>query len=175
MSNEIVKEINGTLPGDWWTLAAAFTQLAAYLPYEEYKPRPVSGPDHGGFHATVYGGPIAGGLLGRIQFSGSDGQTLIVITPATPASVPYWEYTIERLQMFNDLARQLRRDTEPTAYELVERFYRARAAGAKVTLKQLAQQYRMNYSYLRAVKAEYDKSGGWGSKVLGTTSTKTNT
>lgn len=48
--------------------------------------------------------------------------------------------------------------------DAIERYYRARAAGAKITLKQIAEMYQFSPSYLRKRKMEYDARGGWGSR-----------
>lgn len=50
------------------------------------------------------------------------------------------------------------------AEKVIEHYYRARAAGHKVTLRQLAQQSGFNADYLSQVKAAYDRAGKWGSK-----------
>jgi hypothetical protein len=46
----------------------------------------------------------------------------------------------------------------------LEHYYRARARGSKVTLRQVATDFDLNESYLRAAKVEYDRAGKWGSK-----------
>lgn len=134
--------------GDWWVLAAAFEQLAAYLA-RGYDPNPSGHIEGDGYYVDVFG-------LGSIRFSGSNGQTQIVVTP-TSGSLDYWMRTLERLQMFNDDAWRLQRDAAPTAEQLVEHYYTSRDKGIKVTLKQLATQYGFNYKYLSSVKAAHDK------------------
>lgn len=47
---------------------------------------------------------------------------------------------------------------------LIETYYRSRAAGGKITLKQLADQAGITATYLSTKKTAYDKAGKWGSK-----------
>lgn len=46
----------------------------------------------------------------------------------------------------------------------IEHYYRARARGSKLTLKDIAEMTGYNYTYLSQVKSAYDKAGKWGSK-----------
>jgi hypothetical protein len=50
------------------------------------------------------------------------------------------------------------------AEKVIESYYRRRAAGSKVTLKQMAEAYGYHRTYLSQVKKEYDLAGKWGSK-----------
>lgn len=51
----------------------------------------------------------------------------------------------------------------PTDY-VIGLYYRRKARGVKVTLRQIAEEHGYNYSYLSQVKVAYDKAGKWGSK-----------
>lgn len=46
----------------------------------------------------------------------------------------------------------------------IEHYYRSRAAGARITLKQAAEQAGLSYTALRQHKVQYDAAGKWGSK-----------
>lgn len=61
---------------------------------------------------------------------------------------------------------RLPKRTRGAADSIIETYYHRKAAGSKVTLKQLAQQHGYNYSYLSQVKRQYDDAGKWGSKPL---------
>jgi hypothetical protein len=72
---------------------------------------------------------------------------------------------LHQLETFSDQVRTMRHAASGlTAEEVINRYYRSRAAGGKVTLQQLADEHGFNRSYLRAAKMEYDKAGKWGSK-----------
>jgi hypothetical protein len=85
----------------------------------------------------------------------------------TPASIDTEKLTAIVVEMMLNRSETIRDLTAPpqiTAEYLIERYYRIKAQGGKVTLKQLAEKYGFNHSYLRTVKTEYDKAGGWGAK-----------
>ncbi len=104
--------------------------------------------------------------LGDITLVGSEGYTDVYITLAAPEAEHIWrEEIIPFLRNMAAIARQGRRETiGTTPDELIEYYYRSRAAGGKVTLKQLAEDAGMGYGVLRKRKMEYDARGGWGSK-----------
>ncbi len=77
---------------------------------------------------------------------------------------PEWEDIVRKIRRFTDEARGIRRAGEPTADEVIERYYRIRKAGGKTNLRKLADETGFSYSYLRDVKVAYDQRGGWGSK-----------
>lgn len=57
------------------------------------------------------------------------------------------------------------RDTDdPTPDQVIERFYRSRLHGSRVTLRQLAADSPYSYAYLCQAKVQYDAAGKWGSK-----------
>jgi hypothetical protein len=172
--DELLKPMHGSMPGDWWNVGAAFVQLAAYLP-DTYHPRPTapSGAIRGEYRVMVHGGISGSGELGEAIFTGNDGRTDITIRPANTASIGYWQRAVERLRMFVETARDLRRDAlGPSGEEVIELYYRSKAAGGKVTLKALAEQYGFNRKYLSNVKRAYDARGGWGAKSITTVDTK---
>jgi len=49
-----------------------------------------------------------------------------------------------------------------TADVAIEWYYRSRAAGSKITLKQVAERYNLSHDYLRQAKSAYDKAGRAG-------------
>ncbi len=62
-------------------------------------------------------------------------------------------------------AREFKRDNQKITAEMaIERYYRRKARGSKVTLRQVAETYGFNESYLSQAKRKYDQAGKWGSK-----------
>jgi hypothetical protein len=53
---------------------------------------------------------------------------------------------------------------EPSADDLIERYYRSRSQGSRVTLREIAEQYGFSYEALKKHKQRYDNAGKWGSK-----------
>jgi hypothetical protein len=154
-------DIRLTLPGDWWHLAAAFGAISTI---------PAPHPDRldgvmtdAGYTFTAYH-DAAGHNLGAITFAGRQGTTTIQVRVSWPRYDPYWREIIERLRGFSRDTRALRRAAAgATPDVLIERYYRSRAAGGKVTLKQLAETAGISPNYLYQKKMEYDRAGGRGS------------
>lgn len=103
-------------------------------------------------------------MRGIVIVAAAENATQITIQPFGDTR-PEWEEISRSTRRFFETAQSIRRSVEPTADELIERYYRSRAAGGKVTLKQLAGQHGFNYKYLSSVKSAYDERGGWGSKI----------
>ena len=62
-------------------------------------------------------------------------------------------------------AREFKRDNQKITGEMaIERYYRRKARGSKTTLREIAEAYGFNESYLSQVKKKYDQAGKWGSK-----------
>lgn len=162
MSDDLLKPMHGTVPGDWWTIAAAFQNLAAYLAKDKNIAQPFGGPGRDGYTVALYGTDRT--RLGEITFSGRNGQTDITIIPASMASMEYWTYTFERLQIFARAAHDLRRENQPTADEVIQRYYKSRAAGGRKTLRQIVEETTYSYDYIRKAKRAYDAAGKYGSK-----------
>jgi hypothetical protein len=55
-------------------------------------------------------------------------------------------------------------EARPSVEAVIEHYYRARARGSKITLKDAAEITGFSHSYLREVKSRYDRAGKWGSK-----------
>jgi hypothetical protein len=51
------------------------------------------------------------------------------------------------------------------ASNVIETYYRRKAAGGKVTLKQLAEETGYSVAGLKVAKQRYDAAGKWGSKT----------
>jgi hypothetical protein len=162
-----------TYHGDWWWIAAHITVLlntTQRAREEQNLARLRWEQDTQPGQMTFKGSTDQGEQVLSLAVSGSEGKTTIQFSDAEPV-IGFWQPIIIQVRTVAEQAHKVRRLVAPTTDEVIERYYRARAAGGKVTLKQLAQQYGFNYSYLRAVKSEYDKAGKWGSNVLGEAST----
>ena len=178
------KVIEGTIAADWWVLAGAFQAL---LYHDEYRdqdegrapvvPSYTSAPDQGGYSFTLTDPSphVIGRVIGRVQFIRNDGATTIRMLIAPEIHAYCWRL-YQTLDLMIGGARDFRRLFEPSAEQVIERYYHSRAQGTRITLKQLAEQTGFSYSYLRTVKAAYDKAGKWGSRskrLQGRAGTKT--
>lgn len=145
------------LVGDWWYYAGALKTL---LSVDGFIPNDTAVRDGWTMSAGHWTQDTA-------LVTGKDGRTTVVITIRNPEPAPRWHHYAGQLEEMSTHARQMRRDVYgPTGEEVIEIYYRARAAGAKkVTLKQLAEQYGFNVTYLSQAKRIYDAAGKWGSKT----------
>lgn len=153
-----------TLVGDWWYYAGALKML---LSVDDFVPTDGEEPNGWVLHAGNWEQDTA-------LITGCDGRTTITITIRNAASGPPWSRYAAQLQDMAAEAREMRRTVlGPTGEEVIELYYRSRAAGhKKTTLRQLAQQYGFHPNYLSQVKRAYDEAGGWGSKTKAAPSQK---
>lgn len=160
---ELTIEIRRHLPGEWWYFAG---QLRAALnrkrgdPDWEWYNQPTSPTG-----CIIHIGPrLARRRIASVIFVGK-GESTTLVVHTIPSNLPHVQPLIDDLEATAREAREARRDSiGETPDELIEEYYRRRAAGSKVTLKQLAEQAGMSYSWLRQRKMEYDRAGKWGSK-----------
>jgi hypothetical protein len=104
--------------------------------------------------------------LGTVTTTRNDTETTMTIEPAE-GEQNYWRTIEAGIEIFAAEARGKRWIMDGlTADELIERYYRARAAGdRKMTLRRLASsQHKYSYTALQKHKQRYDARGGWGSK-----------
>lgn len=161
-----VELVHITLRGEWWWLSAALAAI-----YDLAEPRPPRAP--GGFAGLLRMTEIAytvthtgtGEVLGSATFSRSGATTTLRIQ-GPPQFAAYWADLEHRLETMTTIAWQHRTAMFPSAEEAIEHYYRSRARGSKMTLKELAEISGYGYGYLRDVKARYDRDPGkWGSKA----------
>jgi hypothetical protein len=94
--------------------------------------------------------------------------TLAIAECSDVEAVKHCEHIFSWLESVVESALDLKRATvKQTADQVIEHYYRAKSRGAKITLKQLAERYDFNESYLRQAKIAYDRAGKWGSKSKG--------
>jgi hypothetical protein len=101
---------------------------------------------------------------GRVVASISGEHTIVAIQPE-PGYEDAWRQFAERLEKFAWAAHEARLNMAPNPDELVERYYRSRAAGTKMSLRKFAESTNVNYEALKKWKQSYDRRGGWGSKT----------
>jgi hypothetical protein len=147
-----------TLTGDWWYFAGALKMLLTRRGIE----LTTEGQEGNGWVFTLPGWP-----QDTVHITSFDNKTTIVIIQRHPESAVLWQDIKAQLEDMATYAREMRRDVHgPTGEEVIEIYYRARAAGGrKVTLKQLAEQYGFNVTYLSQAKRIYDAAGKWGAKA----------
>ncbi len=151
--------IERDLPGDWWLFGG---MVIAFLNYQgiRWRHRPLEAHQPIGVRVLA-GSPLA--PIATIEIIGNTGTSRLVITPESGH-----EDGMNRLaNLLYETAIQgedMRRAWTPTLDEVIERFYRSRSQGSRVTLRQLAQETGISYSTLTKRKMEYDRLGGWGSR-----------
>lgn len=162
--------IHLTEPGAWNWLAALFPHLVQSIDHT-LRADGGSGAYGAQFHVArpgiTVGALTLGQSIGRIAFNrpGPDeAPATAVIISATTDNDAFWEEVIRQIQSALTRARALRRTHEGVSTsEAVEIYYRARAAGARTTLKDLAEQYNLPLGALKTAKRRYDAAGKWGS------------
>jgi hypothetical protein len=144
------------LVGDWWYYAGALKTL---LSVDGFIPNDT--PQRDGWSMSAGDWTQDTAIL-----TGKDGRTTVTITIRNPEPAPRWHHYARQLEDMSTHAREMRRDVYgPTGEEVIEIYYRSRSAGSKITLKQLAEQYGFNVTYLSQAKRLYDAAGKWGSKA----------
>jgi len=155
MSDEQVSELHATTHGDWWILAAA----CALLIYDRdmHQPNPffwrgAALPNGYRWERTHNNAPA-----GSLTIAGQDGVVTMQAIAASPDDMPYWSELVRLLVRLTVNARALRRASVGlTVDALIEEYDRAKAAGAPVTLRQLADDAGISYAYLRKRKSQKD-------------------
>lgn len=167
------KIIERPIAADWWILVGA---AQAILSHDEQRdkqrcaddrtpraPNYNSGPDADGFHISFYDPQQFGRRLGELRFT-RGATAAIVRGEVAPEVYSYCADLVETLDRIAGLGHNVRRWYEPNADEVIERYYRSRAAGARTTLRQLAEDTGLSYEALKKHKQRYDRAGKWGSK-----------
>jgi len=140
---------------DWWIVAAACSAILHDRELRDGAP-PFSWlseaiPNGYRWERTIDGNPA-----GTITITGQkNGRTLVHMQPgASGADTLYWNSLQTVLSRFGKSARNVRRHSiGPTVDALIEEYNRAQAAGEHVTLRQLAKDADISYSYVRKRKS----------------------
>ena len=141
--------------GDWWVLAAYFQDAIRH--------------ETGGYptlNVTPGRCLLSSGIGAAIITPGDENMTTITIHRYGHKNETRveWDHIVSQAKRFSDNMRTIKRGGQPTAEDVIERYYRARAQKCRITLRQLAEEYGFNESYLRQAKVQYDRAGKWGSK-----------
>lgn len=153
------KVIEFAVAADWWVLAGAL-QALLYLDRRRNSNAPgYSSAPIDGYRFTIGG-------QATVQFTTGPAPTTVRIEyPRAPGADDYFKGIHRYLAVLGDFTTAIRREVQLSADEVIELYYRKKAQKARVTLRQLAEQYGYNLSYLSTVKAAYDKRGGYGAKT----------
>lgn len=101
---------------------------------------------------------------GRITFSSEHEHTTIRVDQISQDWAPDWAALLNTIKLIADEAREARHISIGRTYdEAIQAFYRAKARGTKITMRQIADATGLNYGTLRKMKMAYDARGGWGS------------
>lgn len=153
-----IATIRATIAGGDWRLIAG--TLAADMYRTGWKPRTVGVRD--GVNMTIYDDRMVE-RVADVSLRIGDAMILIEVK-AHDSQAAAWEKELTYLAEVVEQVRQLHEMTRPTANDIVETYYRRKAAGGKVTLKMLAEESGYTYAYLQKAKQRYDAAGRWGSK-----------
>lgn len=166
--SEDLNTVEADVPGDWLMLAGALGGLLDHDPLLSWNGGPDTAwkgaPGADGFKMTVFDATRVAHVVADVWLSG-DPTVLYIRAKDYRGAVEYWKNMIKLLGSIALETQSIRRMVEPHADEVIERFYRTRAAGKRITLKQLAEQTGYSYSWLRQAKVVYDRRGGFGSKA----------
>jgi hypothetical protein len=155
-------KIERVLHCEWWVLRAAYQAIANKIPpgIDDY---------HGVFTqggwSLITGGDEYAGYLSLNANDDKSSETKLFIEDLLGNHREYWQAIVKELERFVLRLHEGRRQHAKTAEDIIEIYYRSRAAGSKVTLRELAEQYGFNSKSLSNAKRVYDARGGWGSKV----------
>jgi hypothetical protein len=162
MSEEETTEMRFTIPGGEWWYFASMIQIGIFEPLAWPGTRMETRPNPHGCTIEITSGATR---LAAATITSTGEQTTIAVIAHT-AHAAVWQTLLLTVQRMAENARQIRRNARgPTGEDVIEIYYRSRAAGGKTTLRQLAAQYGFNPSYLSQVKKQYDEAGKWGAKV----------
>ena len=151
-------KIETTIAGDWRLLAGI---LAADV--MRAGQHPVSEERRNGFHMTIFAKKGEEEIDADIVLRGVGGTTIVQVkTPA--GGLERWNQVLLFLARSVQFTESYDELTRPRAAEVIETYYRRKAAGGKVTLKVLAEETGYSLAYLKTAKRRYDAAGLWGSK-----------
>lgn len=156
-------DIETTITGDWRILAAIMAADAERNGRNAVYGEEGRGTGGDWIHITVFTKQGMGIVGADVYIRGTGGVSQIQVkTHADPISE--WQRTLTFLGAVGDIAKSFDEMTRPSAFDVIETYYRRKAAGGKITLKQLAEETRYSLSYLKTAKRRYDAAGRWGSK-----------
>lgn len=150
--SETTKPLHAIVYGEWHYYAG-FVEWSLKQKKIGYR----AGPEAHSYTITT--------LIGRIRFTFERDKTIIQIDNIDPSAAQQWANLLNNMKQLAEHTREARHMAFGRTYEeAVEGFYRSKARGTKISLRQVATATGLNYGYLREKKAEYDRLGGWGAK-----------
>lgn len=157
-----------TLPGEWYWLAHVFQWIVMADPDADTLGRKwLSGP-HAAFGARweAFQNETTD-TVGTITFNVGTTQreTVVQVAIGAPEYEKWWYDRFNQLYTTAREVSELRATHSTTPDEAIEHYYRSRAAGSRITLRQIAEDTNLSYEALRKHKQRYDARGGWGAKV----------
>lgn len=153
--------IEDTIPEAWWIVAGAIDGAWKLLAPETDRLKPIAQAPNGITWAIVRGDE---GEIGTVTLSGDEQRTTFTVE-MPGAWQSYWAEVLGLLTRMTTASAIYRRQTWGASAEgAIEHYYRARARGSKITLKDVAEMTGFSHNYLREVKSRYDRAGKWGSK-----------
>ena len=165
--SERIPPITETIAGDWLALAGTLAGLLTYARARDLTaPTWNGGPEGDGFKMTLFAPEGLGRVIADVWLGGSD-KTCQIRVETTAVYADFWDRTIALLKTIAAETDSIRGMVEPTAWDLVAFYYENRKKGMRTSLRQLAEQHRLNYSYLRTVKSQYDRVQGDRTKLQG--------
>ena len=146
------------IPLPWWIVAGIVDALGKELNIG-FK-RAAQLPN--GFTAAVLHGDA---ILGQISVTGDEQKTTVAMEDLQPGASDYWGRILGFLiRASNAVAVHQRRTWPTTADGAIEHYYRSKARGSRISLKDVAEMTGFSEAYLRKRKVSYDRDGKWGSK-----------
>lgn len=157
-------EVDESIAGDWLLITSA---LVGWLDWGRLRnparPSWVGGPEPPGYKMTIFDGVGIARVIADVWLSGDATTTRIRII-STHQHAALWTDALAFLNIFASGHDMITRTMEPTPDQVIEYYYRSRAAGRRVTLRQIAKERGISYSTLTKHKMAYDAGGGWGSR-----------
>jgi len=157
-------DIQATIVGDWWWLAAAFEAHVNYRDEGQPKISNASGHGIGSEYSYDYSirnpdKPYAPAVsIGTIHFRGDDGQTHIAIVFASDYAAPVWRGILKFLRETAARAHMHRKEATGAVFEqILDEYYMAKKNGESPNLREMANAAGVKEGSLRQAKIRYDK------------------
>jgi len=174
MSENEIYRFRFTIPGpEWWFHAAAIGILANMTNDESYNITPAEQ----GATMTIVGIvgeeqdddlPVAVSVIdtiGSFTLTPSERGNTVITGYGVASMRKRWTAVLEQVKDLATDARGIRQTVIGSRPEAaIEYYYRSRAQGSRITLREVAKATNFSEAYLRKIKVSYDKAGKWGSK-----------
>lgn len=159
MSDRLLQSIEHALEGDWWYFAGA---VQAILARDQVRHRVKSAGDGQKGVVITVGEPFTSEAAIRIVRAN---DTTVLTIAYDPVHAVQMQGVATFLCEASSQIEKVRRTWVPSGEDVISRFYRARAQGSRITLRQLAEDTGFSYEALKKHKQRYDAAGKWGSRA----------